>query len=319
MMTTMNAVRIHQYGGREVLTFEEAPAPEVAKDEVLVRVVATSVNPFDWAARNGYVAGYYTYTFPHILGLDVSGVVEAIGSDVKEFSVGDAVYARSNPAKNGAYATYIALPASAVAKKPKSLDFIQAAAVPHAAFSAWQSLVNVANISAGQRILIHAAAGGVGTFAVQLAKLRGAYVIGTSSTQNVDFLRSLGADEVIDYTTTRFEDVVHEVDVVLDLVGDMGDGTQQRSWKVLKPGGILLSMVQFPSPETAAEHGVRSSFVTADECDGKILSEFGALIDAGKLTPVVSRTFSLKDTQEAHALSETRHVRGKIVLQVSDK
>lgn len=315
-METMKAVRIHGYGGREALTYEDAPCPDVKEGEVLIRVAATTVNPFDWAARSGYVASYYTYTFPHILGLDVSGVVEATGEGVTEFSVGDEVYARAHPSKNGAYATYISLPASLVAKKPKSLDFIQAAAVPHAAYSAWFALFDLANLQAGQTVLIHAAAGGVGSFAVQLAKLRGAKVIGTSSAENLDFLRELGADEVIDYNATRFEDVVHDVDLVLDLVGDMGDSTQTRSWKVLKPGGMLVSLVQFPSPEAAAEHGVHSGFAGAEACDGKFLAEIGELIDSGKLHPVVTTVLPLSEIQKAHEQSEGRHLRGKIALQV---
>ena len=317
-MATMNAVRIHEYGGHEVLKYEEAPCPEVGEDEVLIRVIATTVNPFDWAARSGYLTSFYTYTFPHILGLDVAGVVEAVGSNVQGFSAGDAVYARAHPAKNGAYAGYIAVPASAAALKPDSLDFIQAAAVPHSAFSAWYALLDVAGLKAAQTVLIHAAAGGVGTFAVQLAKYHGARVIGTCSANNLDFLSDLGADEVIDYNDTRFEDVAQDVDVVLDLVGDMGDNTQTRSWGVLKPGGMLASLVQFPSPEAAAEHGVRSSFVNADACNGKYLTEIGALIDAGHLHPVVSTVLPLTEISQAHAQSESRHVRGKLVLQVGD-
>jgi len=315
-MAMMKAVRIHKYGGRDVLVYEEAPLPEVAKDGVLVRVVATTVNPFDWAVRNGYVANYYTYTFPHILGLDVSGVVEAVGSEVKDFSIGDAVYARTHPSVNGAYASFTSLPASAVAKKPLSLDYIQAAAVPHAAFSAWQALINTAHLSTGQTVLIHGAAGGVGTFAVQIAKSLGAQVIGTCSAQNLEYLLSLGSDEVIDYNVTRFEEVVHDVDVVLDLVGDIGDNTQQRSWDVIKPGGKLVSLVQFPSQEAAAEHGVQGIFVSADACDGQTLTEIGALIDNGQLNPVVSTTLPLTDIKQAHEKSESRHVRGKIVLKV---
>ena len=315
-MATMKAVRIHEYGGREALILEEAPCPEPAKDEVLVRVAATSVNPFDWAVRAGYLNGYYSYTFPLILGLDVSGVVEGVGSEVRSFSIGDSVYARSHPSKNGAYAEYIALPASAVAMKPRSLDHIQSAAVPHAAFSAWDALINVANLATGQTVLIHGAAGGVGTFAVQLAKSHGARVIGTGSAQNLDFLLGLGADEAIDYNVTRFEDVVHDVDVVLDLVGDMGDNTQQRSWKVLKPGGMLASLVQPPSQEAAATHHVQASFVSSDGCNGQVLAEIGALIDSGRLSPVVSTILPLKDIRSAHELSEGRHLRGKIVLTI---
>jgi len=318
-MATMKAVRIHEYGGREALSLEEAPCPEPAKDEILIRVEATSVNPFDWAARAGYVAGYYSYNFPLILGLDVSGVVEGVGSEVQGFSIGDSVYARSHPSKNGAYAEYITLPASAVAMKPRSLDFNQSAAVPHAAFSAWDALVHVANVAPGQTVLIHAAAGGVGTFAVQLAKSQGARVIGTSSAQNLDFLLGLGADEVIDYNATRFEDVVHDVDVVLDLVGDMGDNTQTRSWKVLKPGGMLASLVQPPSQETAAEHHVKGIFVSAEACDGQILTQIGAMIDKGELSPVVSTILPLAEIRRAHELSEGRHLRGKIVVEVDGR
>jgi NADPH:quinone reductase-like Zn-dependent oxidoreductase len=318
-METMKAVRIHEYGGREALILEDAPRPDPAKDEVLIRVEATSVNPFDCAVRAGYLAGYYSYNFPLILGLDVSGVVEAVGSETKGFSIGDAVYARSHPSKNGSYAEYISLPASLVALKPRSLDHIQSAAVPQAAYSAWYALTEVAKLAAGQTVLIDGAAGGVGTFAVQFAKSRGARVIGTCSAQNLDFLVSLGADEVIDYNATRFEDVVHDVDVVLDLVGDMGDNTQSRSWKVLKPGGTLASLVQPPSQEVAAEHHVQGSFVNAEGCDGKILTQIAALIDGGELSPVVSHILPLTDIRAAHEISEGRHLRGKIVVTVDGR
>lgn len=314
----MKAVRIHTYGSREVLSYEEAPKPEIGEDEVLIRVAATSVNPFDWAARNGYVTDYYSYTFPHILGLDVAGVVEAVGTSVRELSVGDAVYARAHPARNGAYAEYISMPASQVAKIPQSLDLVQAAAVPHAASTAWRALIDTAELQPGQTVLIHGAAGGVGSFSVQLAKHIGARVIGTSSANNLEFLRDLGADEVIDYNATRFEDVVKDVDLVLDLVGDMGDNTQQRSWQVIKPGGMLASPAQFPSPESAAAYGVRGVFVSAEVVDSQTLKEIGRLIDEGVLRPVVSTVHPIADIQRAHEQSESRHVRGKIVVQIAD-
>jgi NADPH:quinone reductase-like Zn-dependent oxidoreductase len=317
-MQSMKAVRIHNYGAREALVYEDAPMPEVGEGEVLVRVAASSVNPFDCAARSGYVVDYYPYTFPLTLGLDVSGVIESRSSSANGFQPGDAVYGRANPAKNGAYAEFISLPVSQIARKPHTLDFLQAASVPHVAASAWQALINNAAISAGQTVLIHGAAGGVGTFAVQFAKAHGATVIGTASASHLGYVKSLGADEVIDHNATRFEDVVHDVDVVLDLVGDMGDNTQSRSWKVIKPGGILVSLVQFPSPQTAAEHGVRAAFASADSCDTQFLNEVARLIDAGKLHPSVSAVHPLKDTRLAHEQSEGRHVRGKIVLQVAD-
>jgi NADPH:quinone reductase-like Zn-dependent oxidoreductase len=317
-MESMKAVRIHAYGDREVLFYEDTPCPEYGSDEVMVRIAATSVNPFDWAARNGYLTDYYSYAFPTVLGLDVSGVVEAVGSEVQGFEPGDAVFGRANPAQNGAYAEYISIPAAQVARKPQTLDYLQAAAVPHVAVSAWRALFDVANLQEGQTVLIHGAAGGVGSMAVQLAKIHGARVIGTASANNLDFLRSLGVDEAIDYNATRFEEVVHDVDLVLDLVGDMGDQTLQRSWTVLKPGGLLASLVQYPSPETAAAHGVRSAFITADECSTEILEKIGRLIDAGKIQPVVSTVHALHDVRQAHERSESRHLRGKIVLQVAE-
>ena len=317
MERTMKAVRIHQYGGREALIYEDSPFPDVADDAVLIRVTATSVNPFDCAVRNGYVVNYFNHTLPLILGLDVAGVVEAVGAKVEDFSPGDAVYARASPETNGAYAEFIALPSAVVAPAPRSLDLIHAAAVPHVAYAAWHTLTNVTNLSGGQKVLIHGAAGGVGTFAVQLAKCYGAYVVGTSSENNLDYLRELGADEVIDYNASRFEDLVHDMDVVMDLVGDMGDNTQTRSWKVLKSAGMLASLVQFPSPEAAAEHNVQASLVGASDCDGQALVILGEMIDRGQIKPAVTNVLPLSEIRQAHEISENRHVRGKLVLTVN--
>jgi NADPH:quinone reductase-like Zn-dependent oxidoreductase len=186
--------------------------------------------------------------------------------------------------------------------------------VPHAALAAWQSLFKYADLGKGQTVLVHGAAGGVGHFAVQFAKVHGAQVIGTSSGSNLEFQRQLGVDEAIDYTTTRFEEVVHDADVVLDTIG--GE-VQQRSWKVLKPGGTLVSLVEMPSAETAAAHGVRQALATADADEG-VLARIAALIDSGQVKPVVSTVLPLTEVRQAHALSETRHTRGKIVLQVQD-
>jgi NADPH:quinone reductase-like Zn-dependent oxidoreductase len=311
----MKAVRIHNYGGVDVLSLEEAPKPEAGEGQVLVRVHATTVNPFDCAARAGYLAGYYTYTFPHVLGLDVSGVVEAVGTGVAGFAPGDEVYARADPATNGAYAEYIALPVSEVAIKPESLNHYEAASLPQAGLTSWRTLFEAANLSAGQRVLIHAAAGGVGTVAVQLAKWRGAEVWGTASEHNHDYLRDLGADHAIDYNTTPFEEAVRDVDVVLDSVG--GD-TQERSWKVLKPGGALVSIVQPPSEETAAAHGVRQFFVGAYPPAGGVLGDVAALVKEGHVRPMVSSIRPLADIAQVHELVEGRHVRGKIVLSVAE-
>jgi NADPH:quinone reductase-like Zn-dependent oxidoreductase len=310
--TAMKAVRIHSYGGKEVLAFEDAPLPEIGDDEVLIRVHAASVNPFDWKVRQGYLAGYFDHALPLTLGWDVSGEVAAAGPEVTGFAVGDAVFSRADVARNGGYAEYIAVPASMVEHKPQSIDHIHTAAIPNAALAAWRALIDVADLQAGQTALIHAIGGGVGTFAAQIAKWRGAYIIGTASTHNHEFLARLGVDRLIDYNTTRFEDVVQDVDVVLD---DIGGETQERSWKTLKPGGILVSVVQPPSEEQAATLYVRAGFATAETGNGA-LSKIAALIEEGHIRPVVGAVFPLADVAQAHALSESMHARGKIVLQV---
>jgi len=312
-MSSMKAVRIHAYGGADVLAYEDAPRPTAGDGEVLVRVHATSVNPFDCAVRAGYMSAYLNYTLPVILGTDVSGIVEEVGSGVTTFKRGDSVYARGGVTRDGAYAQYAVAPASDVAAKPKSLDHIHSAAIPHATLTAWQALFGIANLTKGQTVLIHGAAGGVGHFAVQLAKWRGAKVIGTAS-RNLDFVRGLGVDEAIDYSTTPFENAVSNVDVVLDTVG--GD-TQQRSWQVLKPGGILVSIVQAPSEETAKAHGVRGAFVFSTPPIGEVLTEVAVLVDSGQIKPEVSAVLPLQEIRKAHQMVEAGHTRGKIVLQVA--
>jgi NADPH:quinone reductase-like Zn-dependent oxidoreductase len=254
----MKAVRIHQYGGPEVLRYEDAPQPNPMPGDVLIRVHGAAINPVDWKVREGYLKERVKHTLPLILGWDVSGVIEEIAPDVSGFKMGDEVYSRPDIARDGSYAEYITVRGSEIALKPTSIDHIHSAAIPLAGITARTSLIDTAKISSSQRALIHGAAGGVGHFAVQLAKWKGAYVIATASARNHDFVRQLGADELIDYQTTKFEDVVHDVEVVLDTIG--GD-TQQRSWKVLKRGGILVSIVSPPSPEMAKEYGVRQAFV----------------------------------------------------------
>jgi NADPH:quinone reductase-like Zn-dependent oxidoreductase len=257
-METMKAVRIHSYGGPEVLKYEQAPRPKSAPGEVLIRVHAAGVNPVDWKIRQGYFKGRVDYSLPLILGWDLSDVAEATGSGVAGLQEGDEVYSRPDIARDGAYAEHIVVRETEVALKPEPIDHIHAAAIPLAALTAWQSLFDAAGLSAGQKVLIHAGAGGVGSFAVQLARWKGAHVIGTASKRNHELVRNLGAAETIDYETTRFENVVHEVDVVFDTIG--GD-TQKRSWQVLKKGGVLVSIVGPPSAEEAAAHGVRQASV----------------------------------------------------------
>jgi NADPH:quinone reductase-like Zn-dependent oxidoreductase len=312
-MPNMKAVRIHAYGGTDVLSYEDAPRPEPGAGEVLIRVLATTVNPFDCAVRAGYMAGMMNYTFPLILGTDISGVVEAVGDGVTSFAAGDQVYARGGVFRDGAYAEYAVVSSSDVAAKPRSLDHINSAALPHVTLTAWQALYEMAMLAPGETVLIHGAAGGVGHIAVQLAKLRGAHVIGTGS-RNIGFVRELGVDQAIDYATTPFESVVRDVDVVLDTIG--GD-TQQRSWKVLKPGGILISVIQAPDQATADAHGVRQGMVFSSPPIGPTLAEVAALVDSGKLKPHVSTVLPLQDVRQAHALVEGHHVCGKLVLDVN--
>ena len=311
-MTTMQAVRIHTYGSPEVLKYEEAPLPKPGPGEALVRVHAAGVNPVDWKIREGYFKGRLKHSLPLILGWDLSGVVEATGSGVEGLKKDDEVYSRPDTARDGAYAEYIAVRETEVALKPKSIGHIHAAAIPLAALTAWQSLFDSAGLRAGQKVLIHAAAGGVGSFAVQLAKWKGAYVIGTASKRNQDVVRKLGADETLDYQTTRFEDVVHDVDVVFDTIG--GD-TQKRSWKVLKKGGILVSIVGPASGEEAAAHGVRQASVFVQPSATQ-LTELAKLVESGKLRPVVETVLPLSEARHAHELSQAGHTRGKIVLRV---
>jgi NADPH:quinone reductase-like Zn-dependent oxidoreductase len=308
----MKAVRIHSYGGPEILSYEDVDQPTPGPGEVLIRVHATSVNPFDVAARNGYMHAWFNYSLPLTLGTDVSGVIEGVGEGVTNLSAGDVVYTRAGVFRDGANAEYVLAYAADVVHPPESLDHIHSASLPHVTLTAWQGLYELANLSSGQTVLIHGAAGGVGHIAVQLAKLRGAKVIGTASV-NIDFLAELGVDQAINYTTTAFEDVVSDVDVVLDLIG--GE-TQQRSWKVLKPGGILLSTIQAPSEEIAAAHNLRTGFIASAPPIGPTLTEVARLVDSGQLTPHVSTILPIREIRRAHEMIEAKHTHGKIVLQV---
>jgi NADPH:quinone reductase-like Zn-dependent oxidoreductase len=311
-MATMKAVRIHEYGGPEVLKYEDAPKPQAGPGEVLIRVHATSVNPVDWKVRAGYLQQMMKYNMPMIPGWDASGVVEAVGSGVTRFKAGDEVYSHTPISRDGTYAEYVAVGEPAVAFKPKSIDHATAAAIPLAALTAWQALYDAAKISAGQTLLIHGAAGGVGTFAVQFAKLKGARVIATASKKNHEFLRSLGADELIDYNTTKFEDVLHGVDAVLDTI--TGE-TMERSWQVLKKGGILVSILEPPKPEKAAAHGVRCHH-TFVQGNAEQLGEIAKLVDAGKLMVIIEKVFPLTEVRAAQESNATGHTRGKIAIRV---
>ena len=308
----MKAIRIHNYGGPEVLKYEDAPRPEARADEVLIRVHAAGVNPIDSKIRAGHRKDIFPVSFPLILGWDLSGVIEEVGSGATRFKKGDEVFSMPDPTRNGAYAEYIVVRELEVALKPKSLHHVRAATIPLAALTAWHALFDTAKLQPGQCVLIHGGAGGVGHLAVQLAKWKGAYVFATASTKNQDLLRELGVDEPIDYTQQRFEDIARKIDIVLDT---LGGETQERSWKVLKQGGILLSLVQRPSEEKAKSVGARGAML-GNRPDGASLAEIANIIDSGKLAPVIDRILPLSEARRGHELSQSGHTHGKIALRV---
>ena len=306
----MRAIRIHAFGGPEVLRIEELPDPEPGRGEMLVRVLASSVNPVDYKIRTG--AHAKPEQLPIAMGRDMAGFVERVGPGAEGFATDDRVYAML-PMERGGHADLVAVPASACAVWPGRLDPIGAASVPLAAPTAWQGLFDQGQLGAGQHVLIHGAGGGVGHLAVQFARARGARVTVTAGGEDRDFLTYLGADQVVDHRTERFEEVVSEVDLVLDLIG--GE-TQDRSFAVLRRGGVLVSTLTPPSPDKAAEHGVRATDFMARP-DGAQLAEIAGLIEAGEVTPRVDRVFPFEQVADAQRFLEQEHVRGKVVLQVA--
>ncbi len=308
----MKAIRIHEFGGPEVLKYEDAPKPVPAAGEVLIKIYASGVNPIDYKIRAGHAAGRFPTHFPLIPGWDVSGEIEAVGTGVLNFKPGDEVYSRPDPTRDGSYAEYVVVKADQVSRKPKSIDHDKAAAVPLAGLTAWQGLFDHGHLQAGQKVLIHAASGGVGTYAVQFAKWKGAYVIGTASGENFDFLYDLGADEVIDYKKEKFEDKLKDIDLVFDLIG--GD-TQKRSLQVLKKGGRLITTVGPENQDAAQAKGIQVAGFMALSLPAE-LQQIADLVDAGKVKPVVTEIFPLKDAARAHIKIESGHTRGKIVLKV---
>src|SRR3989440_11163605 len=311
----MKAIRLHGRGGPDQLVYEDAPQPHPGAGEVLVRVHAAGVIATELSWGETYSTRAGSVRVLPIPGHDLSGVVEEVGPGVNTLSRGSAVYALTASDRDGAEAEYtMALPGE-LAPKPRTLDFVQAAAVPLTALTAWQAFFEHASLVAGQTVLIHGAAGGVGVFAVQLAHWAGAQVIATASARNRDFLHELGANEVIDYTTTRFEDVVQEVDLVFDTVG--GD-TLQRSWQVIKPGGVLVSIVSpQPPADVAKGHDARFAWFIV-EPNREELIQIGTLIDAGQLRPIIDVVFPLSQARQAYEQGTKGHMRGKLVLRVGD-
>jgi NADPH:quinone reductase-like Zn-dependent oxidoreductase len=311
-LATMGAIRIREFGGPEMLRLESVEVPTPGRGELLIKVAAAGVNPVDYKIRSGRYPAVKQDKLPLVLGREVAGIVVECGQSASQFSEGDAVFAMPEIGRGG-YAEYAVVKVTEAAAKPASLDVIQAGAVPLAALTAWQGLFKFGNLKQGQRLLVHGGSGGVGHFAIQFAKSNGAHVTTTVSTPHVEFVRGLGADQVIDYQTQRFEDLIHEVDLVFDLVG--GE-IQNRSWQVLKRGGALISTVNEPSKEKAAARGVRALRYTVSE-SGEDLATIGELIDGGRVKPVVTRTFQLNDAAAAQVFLEHDHPVGKVVLSVS--
>jgi NADPH:quinone reductase-like Zn-dependent oxidoreductase len=309
----MKAVVAHEYGKPEVLKFEQVPRPEPKENQALVRVIASSVNPADPLTLSGKYAKEFDTHLPLIPGYDIAGIVEKVGAKVTKLKAGDAVY--GYPTYGGGWAEYVCVAEGEVAKKPSSLNFVDAAAVPMGALTAWQALVDAAQLHNGQTILIHGGSGGVGCFAIQIAKARGARVIATASTPNHDLLKQLGADVAVDYTKQKFEDIAKDVDAVLDPIGK---DTLARSYGVVKKGGILMSLVARPDPAELEKRGIHGVTIFA-HADTEDLTEIARLIDAGKIKPVVTKTLPLSEAIAAQEQAATHHTRGKIVLKIADE
>jgi NADPH:quinone reductase-like Zn-dependent oxidoreductase len=314
---TMRAVRFHQYGGPEQLILERIPCPQPQAGEALIRVYAAGVNPIDWKMRQGLFKNVMPLPLPHTPGNEFAGTIEQFGAGVTGLQPAQAVYGRE---AKGAYAEYTIAPADSLLPKPDKMSFDQAASVPVGARTAWIALFLLADLQAGQRVLIHGAAGGVGNYAVQLARWKGAHVIGTASSNNLEFVRSLGAETVIDYQATPFERVVHEVDVVVDPIG--GE-TQDRSWPLIKPGGVLIAIGHPADEERARQHGVRTSSTAANQGAPlhiaiEPLQIISSLLASGALLPQPGKIFPLEEAGQAQAFSKTGHGRGRVILHIVD-
>jgi len=332
----MKAFIVDRYGKKDGVRIGVMPEPELRPDDVLVQIHAASINPVDFKIRDGQLKVVLPYRVPFILGNDLAGVVVRVGSRVRHFKPGDEIYARADKDRMGTFAESISIKEDAVAIKPRTLTMEEAASIPLVGLTAWQALIEKANLKRGQKILIHAGSGGVGTFAIQLAKHLGATVATTTSTANVDWVKRLGADIVIDYKKEDFETILRDYDVVLDTLG--GEALE-KSLRVLKPGGRLISIAGPPDPDFAEEYGlawilrqgirflsyrirksakrhhVSYSFLFMRPSGGQ-LREIAALIDSGSIRPVVDRVFPFESTKEALAYVETGRAKGKVVIKV---
>jgi NADPH:quinone reductase-like Zn-dependent oxidoreductase len=310
-MPTIKMVRIHEFGGIDTLRYEDVEHSMPDATEILIASGAASINPVDFKIRSGRYPAVKQDKLPYTLGRDACGIVEQCGAGANKFKVGDEVFGIVG-IHGGGYAQKVLLDQDAVAAKPKGIDQVHAAAVPLAGQTAWQGLFRYGHVRVGQRILIHGGSGGVGHFAIQFAKARGAHVTTTVSTANVEFAQSLGADVVIDYKKQRFEQQVKDLDMVFDLI----DGeTRERSWGIIKKGGILVSTLTAPSQQQAREHGIHATRYTV-QADGNELKEIADLIETGKVKPVVTETFPLSRAADALGAVEKGHSKGKIVLTI---
>lgn len=318
----MKAVRINEFGGVDVLKIQEIQRPVPLADEILIKVYASGVNPVDWAVRQGGNDALRPYLqLPLTLGWDAAGIVEEVGSNVTDFHKGDEVFGVPNFPGNGSYAEYVAAKASQFALKPNSISFNEAAAVPLTGLVASNSLFELGKLQAGQRIFIQGASGGVGSFAVQFAKAKGAYVIGSASSGNQEFLKQIGADEVIDYKNQQFEDLLQNIDVVLEASPVRDNSERLKSVSVLKDSGIFVSVnVDFPFNDDVQEalrkKHARGAFLFSQTNHFAWLNEIAKWIDEGKVKVIISNIYPLDKVAEAHKQSETWHVQGKLVLEV---
>ncbi|MBD1394087.1 NADP-dependent oxidoreductase [Mucilaginibacter glaciei] len=317
----MKAIRINEFGGPEVMKLQDVERPVPAVDEILVKIYASGVNPVDWVIRSGTNESLRSFlTLPMTLGWDAAGIVEETGREVSSLKKGDAVYGVPNFPGDGSYAEYCVAKASQFAPKPRSLNFNEAAGVPLAALTAWTGIFGHGKLLPGQRIVVLGASGGVGSFAVQFAKAKGAYVIGVASASNLDYLKQLGADEVIDYKTQKFEDLLNDIDVVLEASPTRNNNERIKAISVLKEGGIFVSVnTDFPFDdritELAATKNIKAE-LAPNQPRQDWLAQIAKLIDENKVQVLIGKVFPLEHVAEAHLESETWHVRGRLVLEI---
>lgn len=310
----MRAMAIDQYGPADVLHEDDLPRLPLGHHDVRIKIYASSVNPIDWKVRRGYLAERLPLKFPAILGWDAAGVIEETGSAVGTVKVGDAVFSRPSTQRPGTYAESVIVDESLVAPKPSRLTFIEAATIPLAGLTAWEALVVLAGVKPGQRVLIHGGAGGVGGYAIQLAKAEGAFVATTTGPTHLSYAKGLGADQVLDYQREPFEHACGNMDVVLDTVGGV---VQDKSYGVLKSGGMLVSIAAPPDPTTALHKGVIAKWFFL-EPDGQKLRALGRVFEDGLMRPTVGTRYALRDVARAHQESEAGHVEGKIAIVVDE-